>query len=54
MAHNNGEVRSTKSGVPWRVVYTEDYNKKSEAVKREIEIKKYKSGIKFKKLVSNF
>ncbi len=49
--HNNSLVRSTKSYVPWKIIYTEEYNTKSEAYRRELEIKSYKSGIKFKKLL---
>jgi len=49
--HNSGSVRSTKHGMPWKIVYTEKYATKSEAFKREMEIKKYKSGIKFKSLL---
>ncbi len=48
--HNRGKTRSTKCYVPWRVVYTEEYNTKSEAFRRELEIKSYKSGLKFKEL----
>ncbi len=49
--HNTGRVKSTKSGIPWKIVYTETCNSKSEACCRELEIKKYKSGIKFKKIL---
>ena len=49
--HNSGQVKSTKGGMPWEVVYTEEYRNKSEAYRREIEIKKLKGGIKFKKLL---
>ena len=49
--HNNSQTRSTKNGIPWEVVYTEDYPTKSEAYRREFEIKSYKSGILFKKLL---
>jgi len=49
--HNSGQVKSTKSFCPWKLIYTENYKTRSEACKREIEIKKYKSGIKFKKLL---
>ncbi len=41
--HNQGRSKSTKSGSPWIVVYTEEYETKSEAYKRETEIKKKKS-----------
>lgn len=51
--HNNGRVKSTKHGVPWKIVHLEKYQTKAEASKRELEIKSYKSGIKFKKLVSS-
>jgi len=51
LCHNGGKVRSTKGGIPWKLIYTENYDNKSEACKRELEIKSYKSGIKFKKLL---
>ena len=41
--HNNGNVRSTKGFRPWKIVYTETYAAKTEARKREIQMKK--SGI---------
>ena len=50
--HNSGSVTYTKKFVPWKLVYYEEYMTKSEAFKREMEIKKYKGGIKFKKLLS--
>jgi len=37
--HNSGKVRSTKSKRPWIVHYTETYNTKSEANKRELFFK---------------
>jgi len=49
--HNNGQVKSTKSNLPWEVIYVEKYSTKSEAYRREFEIKSYKSGIRFKKLL---
>ncbi|MEX2052075.1 MAG: GIY-YIG nuclease family protein [Candidatus Paceibacterota bacterium] len=48
--HNGGQVKSTKSSVPWDIVYTETFNTKQEAYQREFELKSYKGGIKFKKL----
>ena len=41
--HNAGWSRSTKSGIPWKIVYFEEYQAKSEANKRELEIKRKKS-----------
>jgi putative endonuclease len=41
--HNAGATPSTKSGRPWIVVYTEGYDNKTDALKREKYIKKMKS-----------
>ncbi len=52
--HNSGQVKSTKPYAPWKLIHNEEFELKSEAFKREMEIKKYKSGIKFKKLIGKF
>jgi putative endonuclease len=49
--HNSGKVKSTKAYKPWEVVYLEKFNIKSDAFKREKQIKSYKSGNAFKKLL---
>lgn len=49
--HNAGEVRSTKYGIPWKLIYKESFEKKNEAWKREQQIKKYKGGKAFKLLI---
>ncbi len=49
--HNKGKVRSTKRGVPWQIVYTEIFTTRLQASMREKQIKSYKSGEAFKKLV---
>ncbi len=41
--HNEGWTHSTKFGIPWKLVYSETYQTKSEAMKREYEIKRMKS-----------
>jgi putative endonuclease len=41
--HNRGKTTFTRTGVPWVLVYREDFGSKAEAYKREIEIKKKKS-----------
>ena len=41
--HNSGSTISTKSGIPWEIVYVENYEDKSLALRREKEIKKQKS-----------
>ena len=41
--HNNGWGRYTKRGILWKIVYHESFHLKSEAIKRELEIKNKKS-----------
>lgn len=50
-SHNCGKNRATKPYLPFDVVYMEKYETKGEAFGREIEIKSYKGGIQFKKLI---
>jgi len=50
--HNKGYVKSTKPYRPWKVVHTEEFETKQEAYKREFQIKSYKKGAAFKKLVT--
>ena len=49
--HNNGFQRSTKSRKPFIIILVEVYPDRSAALKREKEIKSWKGGIKFKKLI---
>jgi len=37
--HNLGRVRSTKSGKPWKLLYSERFDSKSEAYRREMFFK---------------
>ena len=48
--HNAARQRSTRNRIPFVLVYSETYNSKSEALKREMRIKSYKGGVAFKKL----
>ena len=41
--HNAGTVKSTKAYIPWKIVYTQEFETRSQAVRREHEIKKKKS-----------
>jgi putative endonuclease len=41
--HNKGKVVSTKPYVPWTLIHSEEYKTRSEAVKREREIKAWKN-----------
>ena len=37
--HNSGETKSIKSGIPWNIVHFEEFNTRSEAIKKEKQIK---------------
>ena len=41
--HNNSSTLSTRPGIPWILVYTESFDNKTDAIKRENEIKRKKS-----------
>jgi len=41
--HNMGWTRSTKSGIPWKLMYYESFDTKTKALKRENFIKRQKS-----------
>jgi len=43
LEHNAGKSSSTKSGVPWKIVYTEQYGNRSDAMQRERKLKSLKS-----------
>ena len=51
LRHNNGRSKATRSGAPWELEYSEKYNTKSAAYRREMQIKKYKGGEAFRKLI---
>ena len=40
--HKRGEIRFTKSRLPVKIALVEQYNTRGEAVKRELQIKKWK------------
>ena len=50
--HNNKKVRSTKPYSPFIIVYSEKFDTKGDAFKREQQIKSYRHGEAFKKLVA--
>ena len=39
--HNNKESRYTSKFAPWKLVYFEEFENKTEAIKRERSLKKY-------------
>ena len=49
--HNKGYSRYTKGKGPFKLVYKEDYNTRSEAKKREYYLKSLKSRIALEKLI---
>ncbi len=51
--HNEGKVKSTKSYKPWRLIYNESYSTLSEARRREIKIKRWKSRKAIEKLIGS-
>ena len=53
-SHNSGKVKSTKAYRPWKIIYLETFEHKSEALKREKQVKSYKSGNAFKKLIASY
>ncbi len=49
LQHNNGEEKSTKHGIPWMLIYYEAFYSKLDAMKREKQIKSFKSAYGFLK-----
>ncbi len=48
--HNDGATKSTKPFRPWVLVYQENFETRTEARKRENQIKKFKRGRAFEQL----
>ena len=40
LQHNSGQTKSTRYGIPWKVIWTKDFSTRAEAMKKENEIKK--------------
>lgn len=51
--HNGGRSRFTKDKGPWKIVYSEQFGDKAIALKREFEIKGWKSRKAIEKLISH-
>lgn len=51
--HNRGGEKFTSKGQPWKLVYSEEYDSKELAHKRERQIKKWKSKVMIEKLIKN-
>ncbi|MBI1939385.1 MAG: GIY-YIG nuclease family protein [Ignavibacteriales bacterium] len=50
--HNSGYSKSTKSGVPWELVYHKEFESRSEAYQFEQKIKRMKSAKFIEELIS--
>lgn len=50
--HNNKQTKSTRAYAPFQLVLREDFDTKSGAYRREIQIKKYRHGEAFKNLIN--
>jgi putative endonuclease len=51
--HQSGKVTATRNKGPWVIVYTEKFDSKIEANRRELDIKSKKSRPYIEKLISN-
>lgn len=49
--HNAGLNKSTRTGVPWEMIYSETFDTRQAAYNRELKIKSYKGGEAFKRLI---
>jgi len=49
--HNDGKVKSTKLLLPWQIIYTESFTNRSVAVKRERQLKNWKSREAIERLI---
>jgi putative endonuclease len=51
--HNIGHSKFTSLGVPWKLVYREEFTNLAEAKKRELQVKKMKSRKYIEELIAN-
>ncbi len=51
LRHNSGRNKSTKIGMPWKLIYTEEFQTRSEAMLRENAIKAWKSHSRIDNLI---
>ncbi|MEW6616899.1 MAG: GIY-YIG nuclease family protein [Patescibacteria group bacterium] len=49
--HTSGRNKSTKAGIPWKLIYFEAFLTKQDSYRREFQIKSFKGGEAFKKLI---
>ena len=51
--HNAGKQRSTKHRIPFRLIFSENFQNREEALIREKQIKSWKGGKAFKALIGD-
>ncbi|HBC87301.1 MAG TPA: hypothetical protein DCZ94_10130 [Lentisphaeria bacterium] len=51
LEHNRGESKSTRNRGPWRPVYSETFQNRADAQRREYEIKSKKSSESIKRII---
>ncbi len=51
--HNSGNVKFTSTGTPWILVYHELHETRSDATKRERQIKAWKSSAAIRRLIES-
>ncbi|OGG01951.1 hypothetical protein A2W14_01455 [Candidatus Gottesmanbacteria bacterium RBG_16_37_8] len=50
--HNNGKVKSTKSRLPLELIFSKEFNTRSEAIRTEKRLKGYKNSKYLKYLIN--
>ncbi|MBL0183133.1 MAG: GIY-YIG nuclease family protein [Chitinophagaceae bacterium] len=50
--HNSGKQRSTRNRIPFKIVVVEIFENRIDALQREKQIKSWKGGMAFKKLIA--
>ncbi len=51
--HNSGKVKSTKPYIPWEIIFDEPFQTRSEAMKRERELKSHQGRNFIRKSILN-
>ncbi len=51
--HNSSNTGFTSTGKPWVIKYWEKFDNKTDAVKREFQLKSWKSRIKLEELIQD-
>ena len=50
--HNTGRSKATKTGIPWKLVHSEEFETRSETMKREVDIKAWKNHTMIENLIA--